>query len=115
MISTMLVVVGRLFVVILRFALILLLASYTGVDDSASLVGCVYSDIDIGLLTIVGSFAIVLFLGRPFGAAIAFFLRVIGYSARLILELETDGASYKDGIDDRLSDYDLATTNCLGL
>ena len=114
MISTMSVVVGHPFAIILGFALTLSLASYTGADDSASPTSRIHSDIDIGPLTTIGSFATVFFLGRPFNAAIAFLLRVIKYSARLIPELETDGAS-EGGVDDRLPDYDLAVTNCLGL
>jgi hypothetical protein len=108
-------IVERPSAVVLEFALTSSLASYTGADDSTSPVDRAYSDIDIGLLTIVGSLATILFLGRPFGAAITLFLKMIGYSVRLILELETDEASYEDGVDDRLSDHDLATTNCLGL
>ena len=111
------VVVKYLFAIILGFALISSLASYISANDSALPASRVYSDIDIGPLTIVGFFAIAFFLGRPFGAAIAFLLRVIGYSARLIpeLETETDGASCEGGVDDRLPDHDPAATNCLGL
>ena len=99
----------------LRFALTLSLASYTGVDDFVLSAGRVYSDIDIGSLTIISFFAIALFLGRLFNAVIALFLRVIRYSVRLIPELETDEASCEGGVDDRLSDHDLITTNCLSL
>ena len=105
------------FAAILGSALISSLASHTGTDDFVLSVGRTYSDIDIRPLTTVGSLAIVFFLGRLFGVAIAFFLKVIGYSVRLIpeLETETDGTSYKSGVDDRLLNHDLATTNCLGL
>ena len=111
------VVVGRPSAAVLGFALTSSLASHTGADDSASPAGRAHSDIDIGPLTAVGSLATALFLGRPFGAAITLLLKMIGYSARLIpeLETETDGASYKGDIDDQLPDYNLATTNCLGL
>ena len=99
----------------LGFALTSSLASYTGADNSASPAGRAHSDIDIEPLTTIGSLAIALFLGRPFGAAITLLLRMIGYSAKLIPELETDKASCKDSVDDRLSDHDLVATNCLGL
>jgi hypothetical protein len=101
----------------LGFALILSLAFYTGADDSVSLVSRTYSDIDIRLLIIVGFFVTAFFLGWPFGVAIAFLLKVIGYSARLIpeLETETDRVFYEGGVDDRLSDYDFVATNCLSL
>ena len=109
------VIVGHPSIVILGSTLISLLASYTNADDFISSVGRTYSDIDIRFLTIVGSFAIAFFLERLFDAAIAFLLRMIGYSTRLILELETDETSYEDGVDDQLSDYNLITTNCLDL
>ena len=106
------IVVGHPFAAIFGSTLTL---SYIDADDSISPAGRAYSDIDIGPLTIVGSLAIALFLGRPFGAAIAFLLKVIGYSARLIPELETDEVSYEGGVDDRLSNHDPIATNCLGL
>jgi hypothetical protein len=109
------VVVGRPFITMLRFVLISLLAFYIGADDFVLLVGRIYSDIDIGPLTIVGSFAIVLFLGRLFGVVIALLLKGIGYSVRLIPELETDRIFYEDGVDDQLSDHDFITTNYLNL
>jgi hypothetical protein len=91
------------------------LVFYIGVDNSTSPADRAYSDIDIGPLTTISSLAIVLFLGRLFGAAITLLLKVIGYSVRLIPELETDEASYKDSVDDLLSDHNPITTNCLNL
>jgi hypothetical protein len=93
------------------------LAFYIGADNSVLPIGRICSDIDIGPSIIVGSLVIVFFLGRLFDIAIAFLLKVIGYSVRLIPELETeiDRASYKDSVDDWLSDYDPIATNCLGL
>jgi hypothetical protein len=106
------VVIGYPFAIILGSTLISSLAFYIDADDSILSAGRVYSDIDIRLLTTIGSLATAFFLGRLFGVVIAFFLRVIGYSVRLIPELETDRASCEDSVDDRLSDYDLVTTNC---
>ena len=108
-------IVGRPSTAILGFALTSLLASYIGTNDSISPVGRTYSDIDIRLLTTIGFFATTLFLSRPFDVAITFFLKVIGYSVRLIPELEIDEASCESGVDDWLPDHDLAATNCLGL
>jgi hypothetical protein len=108
------VVIGHPSATILRSILTSSLVSYTGADNFISSANRAYSDIDIGPLTIIGSFAIVFFLGRPFDTAIAFLLKVIEYSTKLIPKLETDGAS-EDNVDDRLPDHDLATTNCLGL
>src|SRR6266699_4125578 len=80
----------------LKFILRSVLVFHSVADDFASSVGRIHFKIDIGFLIAVGSFAIVFFLDRPFNIVIVFFLKVIGYSVKLISEFGFDEGFYED-------------------